>query len=174
MIRTARLVLRPLTDDDAAALSAMGVPQVARMMSTVGAPWSLDEVRDWIAKSRWRGCPGFRLGICLADGTLVGSAGLGGEPLGCNYFLDPAHWGKGYSTEAMEALLADAFARFGLTMIEAEAFLDNPASLRVLDKLGFNAVADGIGTSQARLEPAPIRLYRLTNPSLQASAHEIP
>ena len=174
VIRTARLVLRPLTDDDAAALSAMGVPQVARMMSTVGAPWSLDEVRDWIAKSRWRGCPGFRLGICLADGTLVGSAGLGGEPLGCAYFLAPAHWGRGYATEAMRALLADAFARFGLSVIEAEAFLDNPASLRVLAKLGFKAVADGIGTSQARLEPAPIRLYRLTNPSLQASAHEIP
>ena len=174
VIRTARLVLRPLTDDDAAALSAMGVPHVARMMSSVAAPWPLADVQDWIAKSRWRGCPGFRLGICLPDGTLIGSAGLGGDPLGCAYFLAPAHWGRGYATEAMLAFLADAFARFGLSVIEAEALIDNPASLRVLAKLGFKAVADGIGTSQARLEPAPVTLYRLTNPSLQASAHEIP
>lgn len=169
LIDTARLRLRPFTPTDAALLSAMGVPEVARMMTTVNAPWPMADVQDWIAKSRWRGCPGFRLALCLTDGSLIGGVGLGGEPMTCAYFLSPAHWGKGYATEAMRAFLADAFARFQLTEIEADAFIDNPASQAVLHKLGFEPVAIGTGTSLARLEPAPIRLYRLTHASFKAA-----
>ena len=169
VIDTARLRLRPFAQADAAALSAMGVPEVARMMTTVNAPWPVADVQDWIVKSRWRGCPGFRLALCLRDGTLIGGVGLGGEPLTCAYFLGPAHWGRGYALEAMRGFLADAFARFGLGKIDADAFDDNPASQAVLHKLGFEPVAQGSGTSLARLEPAPIRLYRLTQASFKAA-----
>ncbi len=169
VIDTARLRLRPFTHADVAALSAMGVPEVARMMTSIGAPWPVADVLNWIGKGRWRGCPGFRLALCLKDGTLIGGVGLGGEPMTCAYFLGPADWGKGYATEAMRGLLADAFTRFGLDEITADAFDDNPASQAVLRKLGFTPFGSQMGSSKARLEPAPITLYRLTKAAFKAA-----
>ncbi|MFN5244217.1 MAG: GNAT family N-acetyltransferase, partial [Novosphingobium sp.] len=86
----------------------------------------------------WRGRPGFRLAVCLPDGALIGTVGIGPEaPPSCAYFIDPAPAGQGFATEAMQALLADAIPRFAFTEIEADHFADNPASGRVLRKAGF-------------------------------------
>jgi len=169
-IETARLVLRPHSDADAAVLSRIGgMPEVARMMSSVNALWPEADVLDWMAKSRWRGAPGFRMAICLRDGTVIGSLGLGGAPLSTAYFLGRDHWGQGFATEAMRAFLAEAFTHFDLTQLEAGAFVDNPASHAVLRKLGFLPVGSEPGTSLARLEPASITLYRLSLASFKAA-----
>lgn len=163
-LRTARLVLRPLRDADWPELARIGGQrQVARMMSSLQAPWPEQDVRAWIARSAWRGRPGFRLAVCLPDGALIGTVGIGPEaPPSCAYFIDPAHAGQGFATEAMQALLADAIPRFAFTEIEADHFADNPASGRVLLKLGFVKTGTGTGTSGARDGPAPMVLYRWT------------
>jgi RimJ/RimL family protein N-acetyltransferase len=62
----------------------------------------------------------------------------------------------------MQALLADAIPRFALTEIDADHFADNPASGRVLLKLGFAKTGTGTGTSGARDGPAPMVTYRWT------------
>ncbi len=68
-LRTARLVLRPLQDADRPVLARIGgQPEVARMMSSLQASWPERDVRAWIARSEWRGRPGFRLAVCLPDG----------------------------------------------------------------------------------------------------------
>ena len=164
ILRTARLVLRPLQDADWPELARIGgQPEVARMMWSLQAPWPETEVLAWIARSRWSGKPGFRLTVCLPDGALIGTVGIGPEAVpSCAYFIDPAHAGQGYATEAMQALLADAIPRFALTDIEADHFADNPASGRVLLKLGFVKTGMGMGTSGARDCPAPMVLYRWT------------
>ena len=41
------------------------------MMSSLQAPWPEQDVRAWIARSAWRGRPGFRLAVCLPDGALI-------------------------------------------------------------------------------------------------------
>ncbi|MFN7597978.1 MAG: GNAT family N-acetyltransferase, partial [Cereibacter sp.] len=90
-----------------------------------------------------------------------GTIGIGPEARpSCACFIDPAHAGQGYATEAMQALLADVIPRFALTGIEADHFADNPASGRVLLKLGFVKTGTGTGTSGARDGPAPTVLYR--------------
>jgi RimJ/RimL family protein N-acetyltransferase len=164
ILRTARLVLRPLVDADWPELARIGgQPEVARMMASVRAPWAEADVRAWIARSRWGGRPGFRLAVCLPDGALIGTVGIGPEAKpSCAYFIDPAHAGQGYATEAMQALLADAIPRFVLTEIDADHFADNPASGRVLLKLGFAKTGTGMGTSGARDGPAPMVTYRWT------------
>jgi RimJ/RimL family protein N-acetyltransferase len=145
-----------------------GQRQVARMMASLRSPWVEQDVRRWIARSIWRGTPGFRLAVCLPDETLVGTVGVGGEHIpSCAFFLDPSHAGKGYATEAMRALLADAIPRFCLTVIEADHFADNPASGGVLSKLGFEKIGQGMGQGGARLEPAPIVHYRLMSHNLR-------
>jgi RimJ/RimL family protein N-acetyltransferase len=163
LLRTARLVLRPLEDTDWQAVGRIGgQPQMARMMCSLRSPWAEEDARAWIAASAWRGTPGFRLAVCLTDGPLIGTVGLGPEPEpSCTYFIDPDHAGQGYATEAMQALVAEVIPRFGLSAITAEHFADNPASGRVLEKLGFRKTGETMGNSGARPAPAPLVRYRL-------------
>jgi RimJ/RimL family protein N-acetyltransferase len=162
-ITTPRLVIRPLRLRDAPNLTRFGgLPDVARMLGSVPAPWPLDHAEGWIAKGAWTGTLGFRLGVCLPGGTLIGMVGLGGQPISAAYFIDPDHAGHGYATEAMQALLGHAYARFDMDEIIADHFTDNPTSGRVLEKLGFQKTGEGTGTSAARLEPAPVVNYRLS------------
>jgi RimJ/RimL family protein N-acetyltransferase len=161
-ITTPRLVIRPLFPRHAPALTAFGgLPHVARMLGSVPSPWSLAHAVDWMAKGAWRGRPGFRVGVFL-DGALIGMVGLGGTPMSAAYFIDPAHAGRGFATEAMQRMLSYAYGRFDLDAITADHFTDNPASGRVLQKLGFENIGIGMGESAARLEPAPVVHYRLT------------
>jgi len=51
------------------------------------------------------------------------------------------HWGNGYATEAIKALVAYAFSQLGLQKITAGCYLDNLGSSRVLKKVGFEREA---------------------------------
>ena len=71
--------------------------------------------------------------------VLVGSGGLGRRPSGAvemGYWIAREHWNRGFATEAGMALLAIAES-LRLPALEASYFIDNPASGRVLEKLGF-------------------------------------
>lgn len=52
------------------------------------------------------------------------------------YWLGRPHWGKGFATEAVRRLAVFAFEELGATRLRAGWFGDNPASARVLAKLG--------------------------------------
>ncbi|MEC7670591.1 MAG: GNAT family N-acetyltransferase, partial [Pseudomonadota bacterium] len=90
----------------------------------------------------------------------------------CAYVLGKGHWGKGLATEATSALLGFVFDRFDTDVVEADHFDDNPASGRVLAKLGFEKIGQGTGTSAARLEPTANTHYRLIRQNFEAH-HEI-
>ena len=171
-LRTQRLFLRPLAQADAARLQEIaGVAGVARMMSSISFPWPDTEVSDWIARSQWRGRVGFRLGICLGDGLLIGSLGIGPEG-DIAYFIGKDHWGQGYATEALRRFLYWIFMSFDLEHIDAEVLNDNPASGAVLLKLGFEAAGQSTCQSKARLEAEPSTLYRLMRHDFEGR-HEI-
>ena len=53
------------------------------------------------------------------------------------YDLGTAHWGKGYMTEALQAALLYGFGKMELNRIEAIVYPENTASLRLLERLGF-------------------------------------
>ncbi|MFE6411433.1 GNAT family N-acetyltransferase [Streptomyces sp. NPDC057837] len=84
----------------------------------------------------------------LADGDVVGSAAVYGAPgeREVTYWIDRAYWGKGLATAALRALLAEVPER----PLYARAASDNAASLRVLEKCGFRAVATASGYAHAR------------------------
>jgi RimJ/RimL family protein N-acetyltransferase len=96
---------------------------------------------------------------------MIGSCGLGRRASGAvelGYWISRAHWGRGFATEASRALI-DIARALGIARLEASHFIDNPASARVLDKLGFEST--GIIAPRmncARGEEAPARLMRLT------------
>jgi len=85
------------------------------------------------------------------------------------YWIARPFWGRGYATEACSALVEIA-RTLGLASLEGSHFTDNPASARVLEKLGF--VPLGIVAprmSCARGAEVPARLMRLR---LQAGEEE--
>ena len=77
------------------------------------------------------------------------------------YWIARGFWGRGFATEACMAL-AEMAKALGLVSLEGSHFVDNPASGRVLEKLGFQPL--GIiapRMSCARGTDVPARLMRL-------------
>lgn len=137
--RTPRLLLRPGWAEDAPALAAaIGDEAIVANLATAPWPYGVDDAAAFLAIEHTR--PNFI--ICARDGgraRVAGGVGLGATPAGgieLGYWIARADWGRGYATEAGRAVLAIARA-LGIARIEAGHFIDNPASGRVLAKLGF-------------------------------------
>jgi RimJ/RimL family protein N-acetyltransferase len=160
MLRTARLVLREHTEDDAEAVYRLGSdPLVNRYiwdppLGTVEQARAI--LRDHpIADYRKYGYGRWAC-VLEATGELIGFAGLkyleemGEVDLG--YRLLPAHWGGGLATEAGRACVAYGLEVLGLARIIGLVHPDNVASVRVLEKCGlsFEALIDHRGQRLAR------------------------
>ena len=173
LLKNNLLCLRPLRLDDVPSVQRIGGrPLVVPMLASIGTHWPMAAVQAWIAARQYRGKPEFCAAIVLPERAVIGVAGLGPNsadgPCSCAYFLDPWHWGLGYASESMGAYLANFMRKFDLSEVAADHFDDNPASGAVLRKLGFQELGKGSGKSQARLEPAPVTLYRLRLDDLKA------
>ncbi len=164
--RTPRLLLRPGFPEDAPALAAaMSDKAIVRNLAVVPWPYTLRDAEAFIASPRDPVLPSFLI-FERTEGApqLIGSCGMGRRPSGAvemGYWIARAHWGRGIATEACRALI-DIARTLGLASLEGSHFVDNPASGRVLEKLGFEAI--GIVAprlSCARGEEVPARLMRL-------------
>lgn len=164
--RTPRLLLRPGFPEDAPAL-AVAIADEAIVKNLANAPWpyAMRDAEAFLASPRDPILPAlliFERGAGAPQ--LVGSCGLARRPSGSveiGYWIAKPFWGLGYATEACLALV-DIARTLGLTSLEGSHFLDNPASARVLEKLGFEPL--GIVAprmSCARGEQFPARLMRL-------------
>ena len=164
-------MIRPLDpQSDLAALHRVGSePRVARMMQSIVPDWTMAQAAEFLERSRWRGGLGFRHAVALrsAPDVLIGTVGIGGDPVSTAYFLDPSYWGRGYATEALAAFLAVVMPRFGLSSVEAGHFEDNPASGAVLRKVGFVETARAMAQGVARDVAAQVVDYRLDLASLR-------
>ena len=164
--RTPRLLLRPGFPEDAPALaSAIAHEAIVKNLASAPWPYSMRDAEAFLASPRDPILPSllvFERG--LGAPQLVGSCGLGRRPSGSvelGYWIARQFWGHGYATEACSALI-DIARALGLCSLEGSHFIDNPASQRVLEKLGFEAV--GIVAprmSCARGTEVPARLMRL-------------
>lgn len=165
--RTPRLLLRPGFPEDAPALAlAIADETIARNLATVPWPYRVRDAEAFLACPRDPVLPSLLI-FERGEGPpqLVGACGLGRRPSGAvelGYWIARAAWGRGFATEAAEALI-DIARALRLARLESSHFIDNPASGRVLEKLGFQAtgmVAPRL--SCARGTEAPSRLMRLT------------
>jgi RimJ/RimL family protein N-acetyltransferase len=164
--RTPRLLLRPGFPEDAPALAmALADRAVVRNLAVVPWPYTLRDAEAFLASARDPILPSFLVFERTAGAPrLVGSCGLGRRPSGAvelGYWIARSEWGRGLATEACRALI-DIARTLGLETVEGSHFVDNPASGRVLEKLGFEPV--GIVAprlSCARGKEVPARLMRL-------------
>ncbi|MBV9929674.1 MAG: GNAT family N-acetyltransferase [Alphaproteobacteria bacterium] len=164
--RTKRLTLRPGWPEDAPAVArAIGHEGVVRMLAKAPWPYALANAESFLSQPRAPSDPSFL--IFSHEGArprLVGGIGLApdedGHELG--YWLTPDAWGRGYATEAGRQVVAIARHALGLRRLHSGHFIDNPASGRVLHKLGFRPTGRVVGRySAGRAAIAPCRLFEL-------------
>ena len=161
LLSTERLVLRPVTADDHAALLAHWTqPDVRRFLFDGAAP-SAAEVAETIEESIGDfAARGFGIWLIELDtasrldstaarldstaARLVGTAGLrplGGSGLEIFYSLAPGAWGHGYATEAARAVVEYGLGPLGLPEVLAEVDEGNAASVAVVKRLGMTPYA---------------------------------
>ena len=101
------------------------------------------------------------------NGQFIGVVGFhysaSGNAPELGYWLGEPHWGKGYMSEAVKALLEAAFATRKYPLIRARALASNTASLNVLEKAGFQRVREGVDESGAH-QHQPIVVLELEQP----------
>ena len=104
-------------------------------------PYTIDDAREWI-RHMGEESPQTNFAI-VVDGEAVGGIGLvlNGDIYRCSaeigYWLGEAFWGRGVMSEAVRALTQWAFDNFNLSRIYAGVLEWNPASIRVLEKAGY-------------------------------------
>ena len=139
--RTERLLLRPGFPEDAPALAAaIADLAIVRNLATAPWPYGMRDAEAFLAAPRDPVLPSLLI-MERTEGAprLVGACGLGRRPSGAvevGYWIARAHWGRGFATEACTALI-DIARTLRLGSLEGSHFVDNPASGRVLEKLGF-------------------------------------
>ncbi|MFC5547149.1 GNAT family N-acetyltransferase [Massilia aerilata] len=144
-METERLLLRPFTLDDAEAwLPLISLPEIIRHTGDAPAT-SVEQAREILRTRPLRdyAVHGYgRLAVIeKASGRLAGFSGLKYvEELGAadiGYRFLPDCWGKGYATESARPLMEHGRRVLGLARIVGTVHPDNPASSRVLEKLGL-------------------------------------
>lgn len=141
-LETERLRIRPYSEADIPELLPLvGAREVAATTLRIAHPYTEEDARGFLELAKepdklW-------LAIALrADGRQIGGIGLRIErqhqhaELG--YWLGVAYWGKGYATEAAREVLRYGFEDLGLHRIFATHFKHNPASGRILKKVGMS------------------------------------
>ena len=139
-LETPRLLLRPPTPADIPGiLATAGDWEVARVLSRIPHPYGVAEARyflDVVVPAEWVWAITLR-----PAGPFVGAVGLTPSPdpavAELGYYLHRDLWGQGLVTEAAAAVIRHGFAALGLRRITSGHYQDNPASGRVLAKLGF-------------------------------------
>jgi RimJ/RimL family protein N-acetyltransferase len=147
---TERLLLRPFTLADAPTVKKLaGDKAVAAMTLNIPHPYEDGMAEEWIGTHRQSFQEGKEavFAITLKEITLkendalIGAIGLTitqeHERAEMGYWIGKPYWGNGYCTEAARESLKFAFEQVKLARIQATHFIHNPASGRVMEKIGM-------------------------------------
>lgn len=146
-LATSRLVLRRWRAGDAGALAALAANAPAGREGD-----ELADARGWIARARVsEGAAAFVVTLA-ADGTAIGACALAPSPdlqerreLGI--WIGEPFAGRGYATEALQALIDHAFAGEGLDQLWSVCRVTNGRARRVIEKCGFQFRENGMARS---------------------------
>lgn len=155
-LTTPRLVLREFRLDDFATTHAYGADvEVTRHM--IFGPNSEDETRAFLERTVTGQALlpriSYDLAVVLKDRDVhVGSVALhmAGEQAELGYVFGKAVWGQGFATEAARALVSYGFRELHLHRVFARCDVQNPASARVMAKLGMRHEGTFLGSCKVK------------------------
>lgn len=145
ILETERLVLRPFRIEDAEAIRRLaGAREVYETTLNIPHPYEEGMAEQWVAghASQFYGAGGVTLAITMrSTGEVIGAIGLmasaAHRKAELGYWVGVPFWGHGYATEAAAAIVAYGFETLGYHRIMARHFKENPASGRVMQKIGM-------------------------------------
>lgn len=149
MIQTTRLTIRPYTLDDLDALDAF--LSDAETLSFWPRPYTREETRGSVERNMKSSAEnGFgRWAVVLKEsGLVIGLCGIvrmetnGHEVNDLGYIFHRDYWGKGYATEAAQAMLKYGFEVFKLDTITANMPWNHDASRRVAEHIGMTKTGE--------------------------------
>ena len=164
VLETERLVLRAPRLGDAKAVALLANDRrIAENTARIPHPYGLADAESFIASMNR---PGGEIAFLITrpDGPVLGACGLApraGDAPELGYWIGVPHWGKGYATEAVRAVIDHAFEDLGHEALHAGARVTNPGSRRVLEKCGFQWTGVGLHRIRALSSSAPIDRFRL-------------
>jgi ribosomal-protein-alanine N-acetyltransferase len=146
-LHTERLILRSFTREDATDVQRLASdPDVASTTYEIEHPYEDGMAEEWIqwCYQKFEKGESIHFAITLkTDGTLIGTVGLVSrthlpyKDAGLNYWIGKPYWNCGYCTEAAKAVVAYGFREQDINAIFADYFIRNPASGRVMQKIGM-------------------------------------
>jgi len=146
IIQTKRFTLRAIVESDAPAFVVLCNDELlARNTARIPHPYTLDDAKKFAAYA----CAAFANGseypfaVC-EEGVIIACAGVkcDGEEFELGYWVSAQARGRGVATEAAAAVAQFAFGQLGAHTLLAGYYTDNPASGRVLAKLGSNPTGE--------------------------------
>ena len=163
VLETERLVLRAPRLGDAKAVAMLANDRrIAENTARIPHPYKLADAEDFIAGANVGSEAVFV--ITLRNGAVIGACGyteVDRHPPEIGYWLGVKHWGKGYATEAVRAMIDHVFTDLDCEAMQSAARVTNPASRRVLEKCGFQWTGAGLLRIRAIASSAPIDRFRL-------------
>jgi len=155
-VRTRRLWLRPPRESDAEQLYTLFANwDVVRWLSAPPWPYALDDARSFIV-ARKAPNPECITSAIVLDNTVIGIVDAIIKPASTvqrergyaiGYWIGQPYWGQGHMSEAARAFIAHVFATIPDETIYSGAFVDNTASLRIQEKLGFTRDGEAMSFS---------------------------
>lgn len=144
-LKTRRLLLRPFSLDDAPRVQALaGAWEVASTTANIPHPYEDGIAEAWINSHHQAYQAEERLTLAIAsvsESALVGAIGIRinkNNNLGeIGYWIGVPYWNQGFCTEAAQAILSYGFNSLGFNRIQARHLTRNPASGRVMRKIGM-------------------------------------
>lgn len=149
-LHTERLILRSFTLEDAAEVQHLiNDPDMASTTDEIEYPYQKGAAEEWIQWCYECFGDGKRVTFAVTlktDGSLIGKVGLTFrihlpyKDAELGYWIGKPYWNCGYCTEAAKAVIAYGFREHDIESIYANYFKHNPASGRVLQKIGMRYV----------------------------------
>lgn len=145
VLQTNRLTLNQLLlSDTAKVVDLAGNEKIARMTLNIPHPYTEQDAEGWILASHDHFAAGtqYTFAIRKTESTeLIGAIGLILTPkhqrAAAGYWMGEPFWNRGYTTEAVAAIIRFGFTELHLNKIDATHLLDNPASGKVMIKNGM-------------------------------------
>ncbi|HIA14175.1 MAG TPA: N-acetyltransferase [Nitrospirales bacterium] len=142
LIVTERLQLKRIVHSDAAHIAELLTDdrETIQMTEDLPDPCTLETANEWV---RLRLKPGENVFAIqrYETGDFMGCVGIkqDGAVVNLGYWIGRPYWNNGYATEAAWSVVRNA-RTLGITEVQSEVFVENTASARVLEKLGFQNV----------------------------------
>jgi 8-oxo-dGTP diphosphatase len=137
-IATDRLLLRPVAKVDAEPMAKiLNDIRISERLSRVPFPFSIDDANQFISQTQTQFKTAEAVVLSIVDRKTNEFLGVCSIEEELGIWLGYPHWGKGYGSEAMQALVHFAFSALKLPLLKASALEHNSASRNIFEGLGF-------------------------------------